>query len=53
MKFSFLRGLIFFHLLEIESPRSARRLKGDASVVLEGSDGLQEIDKFLGDKVGK
>jgi hypothetical protein len=26
-------------------------LKGDASVVLEGSDGLEEIDKFLGDKV--
>ncbi|CAB3980876.1 unconventional myosin-IXa-like [Paramuricea clavata] len=31
--------------------RGVRQLKGDASVVLEGSDGLEEIDKFLGDKI--
>ncbi len=41
----------YFLFLEIESPRGARQLKGDTSVVLEGSDGLEEIDKFLGDKV--
>jgi hypothetical protein len=43
----------YFLVLEIESPRGARQLKGDTSVVLEGSDGLEEMDKFLGDKVCK
>ena len=43
----------YFLVLEIESPRGARQIKGDTSVVLEGSDGLEEIDKFLGDKVCK
>ncbi|XP_046849566.1 unconventional myosin-IXa-like isoform X3 [Xenia sp. Carnegie-2017] len=34
----------------LDSPRGVRQLKGDSSVVLEGSDGLDEIDKFLTDK---
>ena len=40
-----------FSVPALDSPRGVRQLKGDSSVVLEGSDGLDEIDKFLTDKV--